>query len=316
MLKQYLTYFSQANYQQAYALLSKQDTEFMSQAEYEEKVGRMALLWSKANVDIKPNPTISGDIAIVKVDITTPDIRPLMGQLMQTAFSSSFKKDVKDTSGKDMEELIAEEVKKGNLPTMTQEKSYELVKESGKWKVLLGIAKQDKLKSLLSEAKELRKQKKLHVAQTKYEEALELDSELVAAKTGLEATKGEIASFEEKQAYIKNVELYDLKSKYYSTYSGKVAGVEFKLKNKGNRTLKEIEVTVYFEDTDGNTIFEENYHPVLDSSYSFSDNNKPLKPNYIWQMEKDKFYQAKSVPDEWKEGAVKAKITDIEVLAE
>lgn len=47
------------------------------------------------------------------------------------------------------------------------------------------------------------------------------------------------------------------------------------------------------------------------TKYSISD-NKPLKPNYIWQLERGKFYQAKSVPDEWKAGSVSAKITDLE----
>ena len=58
-------------------------------------------------------------------------------------------------------------------------------------------------------------------------------------------------------------------------------------------------------------IAEEEFNPVLVTKYSFG-NNKPLRPNYIWQQERGQFYQAKSVPSEWKEGAVKAKITDIE----
>jgi len=40
--------------------------------------------------------------------------------------------------------------------------------------------------------------------------------------------------------------------------------------------------------------------------------NKPLKPNYIWKLEQGRFMQAKSVPSEWKQGSVAAKITDIE----
>ena len=109
-----------------------------------------------------------------------------------------------------------------------------------------------------------------------------------------------------------SIELYDLKAKYYKTYLDKhVPGVEFKIRNKGNRVLNKVEVTVYFDDEGGNTIAEESYTPVLVSKYSFRD-NKPLKPNYVWQQERGKFYKADSVPSEWKEGAVAAKITDIE----
>ena len=123
----------------------------------------------------------------------------------------------------------------------------------------------------------------------------------------------EIAAFEEKQAYVANVELYDLKARYYDTYlEGRVPGVEFKLRNKGTRSLRKVEVTVYFQDASGAVIAEKEYNPILVTKYSFGDNNRPLRPNYIWQLERGKFYQAKSVPTEWKEGAVKAKITDIE----
>ncbi len=165
----------------------------------------------------------------------------------------------------------------------------------------------------MAETEELKKSKKLHGAVEKYEQVLELDSEMVDAKEGLEETRNEIKSFEEKQAYIKNVVLYDLKAKYYKTYlEEKVPGVEFKLKNKGDRTLKEVEVTVYFKDANGTIIAEEDYHPVLVTKYSFSGYNKPLKPYYVWQMERGKFYKADSVQSEWKKGAFSAKITNIE----
>ena len=75
-----------------------------------------------------------------------------------------------------------------------------------------------------------------------------------------------------------------------------------------------VKVTVYFKDAKGNTIAEEDYTPVLVSNFNFmlSDSNKPLKPNYIWQMERGKFYTAKSVPSEWKEGAAEIRITDLQ----
>lgn len=118
----------------------------------------------------------------------------------------------------------------------------------------------------------------------------------------------------EAMEYIANsLELYDLEAEYKDSFIDEnVPGVLFKLRNSGERTLSEVEVTVYFKDVDGNVISEEDYHPVLVSEYSFSGDNKPLKPGYIWQMEKGKFYKAKNVPDEWEEGNVEASITNIE----
>lgn len=116
-----------------------------------------------------------------------------------------------------------------------------------------------------------------------------------------------------KAAYIaEHLELYDVSAKYMdSLLDGRVAGVLFKLRNKGERSLDKVEVTVYFKDQNGSVIAEEEYIPVLVSEFSFSGDNKPLKPGYVWQMEKGMFYTAKSVPSEWKEGSVAASITEI-----
>lgn len=117
----------------------------------------------------------------------------------------------------------------------------------------------------------------------------------------------------EKYSYIdQGLQLYDVSAEYKdSLLDGEVAGVLFKIKNVGDRSLDEVEVTVYFKDSEGNVIAEEDYHPVLVTEYSFGADNKPLKPGYIWQMEKGKFYSAKSVPSEWQEGNVEAEITEI-----
>ena len=120
----------------------------------------------------------------------------------------------------------------------------------------------------------------------------------------------------EKRDYRQSLQLYDLKAKYYTSSSReRVPGVEFKLRNRGKRTLTQVEVTVYFRDAGRNVICEEHYFPVLVSSYSL-ERSTPLKPGYIWQMEKGTFYPAKKVPDEWREGSVLAKITDIEFASD
>ena len=117
---------------------------------------------------------------------------------------------------------------------------------------------------------------------------------------------------EEKSAYINTyLDLYETRARYMnSVLDGRVPGVLFKLRNRGDRQLDKVEVTVYFKDSTGRIIHEEDYTPILVSEFSFND-NKPLKPGYIWQMESGRFYSAKSVPEEWVEGSVDMKITDI-----
>jgi len=115
-----------------------------------------------------------------------------------------------------------------------------------------------------------------------------------------------------KSAYIQeHLSLYDMQARYMdSILDGKVPGVLFKLRNTGDRDLQMVKVTVLFKDASGAVIHEEDYTPVLVSEFSLQD-NKPLKAGYVWQMESGKFYAAKSVPSEWKEGTVDAKISDV-----
>ena len=81
------------------------------------------------------------------------------------------------------------------------------------------------------------------------------------------------------------------------------------------KPLNKIKVVVYFKDSSENIIAEEDYLPILVSEYSFND-DKPLKPGYVWSMEQNKFYAAKSVPTEWEEGSIDIAITEIDFAPE
>lgn len=114
----------------------------------------------------------------------------------------------------------------------------------------------------------------------------------------------------EEQKYIaESLELYDFQAKYMNAVlDGRVPGVTFKIKNKGDRSLELVKAVVLFRDAAGSVIAEEEYTPIIVSQYNLTGDNKLLKPGYIWQQERDKFYTAKSVPSEWKEGAAEAQI--------
>ena len=260
--------------------------------------------------------------AIVK--ITMPDMSIIFKDFMGAALSSAF---TDNKSQSKLQEKIAKKYETEKLPTTSKKEKFHLIKEKDGWKVFLDWKteelknkkaelkrkKAEKISQLLLEAKQLRKDKKLSNAVSKYEEVLALNGEMVEAKEAIQETKKEINAIKEKQKYLKKIKLYDLKAKLYSSYlDGKIPGVEFKIKNNGSRTLKEVEVTIYFKNSKGTIIAEEKYYPVLVTEYSYSRNNKPLRPNYIWQQEKGHFYTADSVPSEWKVGSVSANITNIE----
>ena len=143
----------------------------------------------------------------------------------------------------------------------------------------------------------------------------ELAADFPAGMADMESNGAEAQVDQDTKRYIaENVEVYDLSARYQdSLLDGRVPGVDFKVKNNGERSLDEVEVTVVFYDSEGNAIAEDNYYPVLTSSYN---NDPPLRPGYIWQQERGQFYAAKSVPDEWESGKVTAKVTSIEFSPE
>lgn len=138
------------------------------------------------------------------------------------------------------------------------------------------------------------------------------DAQGRASGTTAAPAAGTLRAEDETLEYRKHsIQLYDFVARYHdSVLDGRVPGVSFKLRNLGARTLDEVEVTVYFKDSRGITIAEEKYFPVLVSDFGL-ESNKPLKPNYIWQLESGKFYTAKSVPSEWQEGSATAEVTEI-----
>ena len=143
-------------------------------------------------------------------------------------------------------------------------------------------------------------------------EAATDDTSAIDNLTGPSSVNATKPSAEEATYIRDNLKLYDLTARYYDTYDGRKPGVNFKIKNNGNRTLDRVEVRVVFKDAQGNPIAEENYTPVLVSEYNISGDNTPLRPNYIWQNESGKFYVADSVPSEWATGQATATITGIE----
>ncbi len=316
-LKAYLEATQYQRFDEAYGYVSSADKAVKTLAQYRMEMGKpieLVVVVAEQTKTAVVSTEVTGDTAACSVEITMPDYSGVMSEIMQAAFKSAFSEDASDSAsgGEEFEQMLAEKTQSGELPTRTDRQDFTLVREAEGWRVFLDWETKGRVKSLMEEAEKLRSQGKLYAAKEKYDEVLTLDGAAVAAMKASEEVTTEISEFEEKMAYLPNVELYDFTAKTYErSFGSPTPGVEFKLRNNGDRTLNKVKVTVYFQDALGNTIAEEDFTPVLVSEYSFRD-SKPLKPNYIWQLERGKFYVAESVPDEWKEGAATAKVTDIE----
>jgi hypothetical protein len=112
--------------------------------------------------------------------------------------------------------------------------------------------------------------------------------------------------------YRSSVALYDLEARRVSTFlRDETTGVRFKLRNDGVRTVRRLQVTVYFRDANNVVVFQERFTPVTDSTLAFDSD--VLRPNHIFQMPSDRYFTVDRVPDEWQEGNVIAEITSLEL---
>lgn len=173
-------------------------------------------------------------------------------------------------------------------------------------------AERESVRKLKNDAESLLKSHKFEEALAKYKTMSEITSGVEAAEVGIAKTTEAMEEFTEVMNYMDKVEMTEFIAQRIDTYSKKgVPAVRISLKNKGDRSLDEVKVIVYFQDKDGNTIFEEDFFPVLVSKYSFGGDNKPLKPGYVKEMEKGKYYTIDSQLTEWQTGKAVAKIVDI-----
>ena len=174
-----------------------------------------------------------------------------------------------------------------------------------------------KINTLKKEAQGLLESNKFEEALAKYKVMSEISSGVEAAEAGIESTTKAMEEFTEKMNYMDKIEITEFLAKRIDTYSKKgIPAVRISLKNKGDRSLDKVKVVVYFQDNNGNTIFEEDYFPVLVSRYSFSGDNKPLKSGYVKEMEKGKYYTLDSALSDWQEGKAIAKIVDLRFTIE
>jgi hypothetical protein len=98
----------------------------------------------------------------------------------------------------------------------------------------------------------------------------------------------------EELAYVNNISVSNVAVQTildHSTLSGE-------LKNNGNRTLDEVEITVFFLDKEDNPVAEKTYSPVHVSQSNFTmESNSPLKPQYSKKFE----CQTDEAPSDWAE---------------
>jgi hypothetical protein len=116
----------------------------------------------------------------------------------------------------------------------------------------------------------------------------------------------------DEQTYIRDkIKVYDIDGRFFdSILDGRVPGIRFKIKNIGARTLREVRVRLLFKDESGTVIYENDYSPVL--AGALYDSDPPLRPNYVWQNDRNQFYSPSGIPSEVDPRKTEVRVIDIE----
>jgi hypothetical protein len=111
-----------------------------------------------------------------------------------------------------------------------------------------------------------------------------------------------------KTSYYEKIIIRNIKA-YESPITGTV--VDGEVKNTGDKTLKKVELTIYFLDINGNAVSETKYNPVnfYEGVWVGDRTTEPLKANYSTRL----YAYDLSPPSDWA-GKVDIKITNIEFM--
>jgi chromosome segregation ATPase len=111
-----------------------------------------------------------------------------------------------------------------------------------------------------------------------------------------------------KQNFIK---IYDEKSERIETNEQSPVGVNFKIRNLGDKDIISLSVKVYYLDNEGRAIYESSYNALGDEMQSTEALGNVLKAGYIWESKKNYVVIEKFVPSEWQNGNIKIEIDGI-----
>jgi len=96
----------------------------------------------------------------------------------------------------------------------------------------------------------------------------------------------------------------------------KGAVINLKVKNTGDKTIDDLVLTVFFLDTTGSAIYDDDFAIASSNSTAQSTATisnwdlRPIKPNYVRQRNG---VMSLNVPSEWKEGSVTVKVKSVSV---
>ena len=140
VLSEYLQADLVGDHKKAYTYISSKDKKNKSFEQYiSEKSKHSDSELAKLFIDKTShkiiNVEVNGNTANIKVDTTTVDL----GIITREFANAALKAAASGKSFQDVENDIAQKYKKQDLPLNTYKSNHKLIKEDGKWKVVLSL---------------------------------------------------------------------------------------------------------------------------------------------------------------------------------
>lgn len=299
------------------AVLKHQAMEMYQCLSTEDREAFSPQKWSKYEYYKKLFPYSSDPLALMLRDRVTYEVKEIKIDNNKATAIIEWSRPTLLTMSISDRNIAKEQIIKGKPLSMESDIiSYNLIKEQSGWKIpfnLASVARGDSIRALIDEAERLappssRKgdidfrnvnHEALRAAIDKCETALELDTTSSFARDRLEDYEAQLERLNYRDnVIVQNVSVGEARSGDYAVWG--------EVKNTGQRTLKEVHITIYFLDKNGNPIYEEDYHPVTTSAYAYEIDQDHLKPNYGKKFG----YSADDVPSDWAK-QVKVIVTDL-----
>ena len=310
---EYLKYKSIEDEFKINGLLSNEDKQYQVTKEEDFldslEIDKEALLNMRAamssQIDYKVlNSEVNESTAKVYVEISLPDYTKLLGDLFAMALKGTV--DEQGDQEISLENQLTELALKNEIPRQIKKETVNLVYEEESWRVFVN----NRLLSIISEAKELKKKKEYSKASLLLSTASEIDPSDENVKRLSSELETEMAAEAEKSDYYDKIRIFEVESKWGQPVleDSKIPAIKFAIQNKGDKTLVKVKIKAIFFDIDGLPIFEKELTPINDGICW--DNCGPLKPNYIWRGGPNEYYTMEGLGKEWS-GEATVEIVDI-----
>jgi len=292
---------------QAYSLLSDDDRAAMTLEEWQavrSSGDEISVAHISYSID-RMQETQDAAEAVLRVEM--PDLAGLMASMLGQVL----------TGDVDVEAALEARVAAGGLPTVTTTLTVNLVRDADGWHVHQNL----RAVALMTEALELEENGNRSLALDRLREALaitpdspELAETIAAMEARTEAEEERLRAEAAMAQYRGNILVEELRVFPAQTAFGEsVIGLSGRIRNTGDRTLRQVQIIVYFLDDQGNEIGEKDFNPVLYFEDNlFGGDDAPLRPNYI----EDFSYSLADAPTTWGGSLYRVELGTIEFLDE